>query len=121
MVFTFTKKKNNISNETRKKKVYWSVNNNCHIVRVILILISVNLWSWRLTWNWWRGWHGLSHEDWRYVKFRKYGLLIYWLVSFTSFHFMPTVLVYLATIPYYYALIYNSNNNQINLWNFVFN
>ena len=28
-------------------------------------MLVVNLWSWRLTHNWARGWPGWHHEDWR--------------------------------------------------------
>ena len=33
-------------------------------------MVVLNLWSWRLTHNWARGWPGWHHEDWRYVDFR---------------------------------------------------
>ena len=73
-------------------------------IRQYLILGLVSLWAIRLTWNWYRGWTGLRHEDWRYVAYRKKGKLVYWLVSFTGFHFFPTLLVYVGCTGMYVAL-----------------
>lgn len=36
-------------------------------LRQVLVLALVSAWGIRLTFNWARSWHGLSHEDWRYV------------------------------------------------------
>lgn len=62
--------------------------------RQAMVAAIVGAWAVRLTYNWWRQWRGLGHEDWRYVDLRgKHGRL-YWLVSFSGVHFFPTALVY---------------------------
>lgn len=57
---------------------------------------AVSLWSWRLTLNWYRSWSGWSHEDWRYVNFRKqFGRHFFW-VNLSAIHLYPTLIVFLA-------------------------
>ena len=57
---------------------------------------TVSLWSWRLTHNWYRSWSGWSHEDWRYVNFRRqFGRHFFW-VNLSAIHLYPTLIVFLA-------------------------
>lgn len=72
--------------------------------RAWLVLALVTVWGVRLTWNWRRGWHGISHEDWRYVQFRHSAGRAYWLVSATGLHLFPTVQVFLGCLPLVPAL-----------------
>lgn len=67
-------------------------------LREALVLGIVSVWGLRLTWNWARGWDGLSHEDWRYVDKREQTGKLYWLVSFSGLHMMPTLLVFLGCL-----------------------
>jgi len=67
-------------------------------LRDALVLGLVGAWGLRLTWNWARGWEGLSHEDWRYVDKREETGKLYWLVSFAGLHAMPTLLVFLGCL-----------------------
>lgn len=69
-----------------------------------LLLGLLALWGARLTWNWWRGWSGLDHEDWRYVELRRKHGRGYWLVSLTGIHLMPTLLVFGGLLPAWAAL-----------------
>lgn len=73
--------------------------------RQLLILSLVFLYAVRLTWNWARGWTGLTHEDWRYVDLRKQTGRLYWVVSYVGLHFFPAVLVFLGITPLYTALV----------------
>jgi steroid 5-alpha reductase family enzyme len=90
-------------------------------------------WAVRLTFNWVRRWRGLSHEDWRYARFRRNragylpdataapkhgylpylpdataapqrGHLPYWTISFAGFHLMPTIIVFLGCLSLWPAL-----------------
>jgi steroid 5-alpha reductase family enzyme len=72
-----------------------------------LVLALVLLYAVRLTYNWARGWGGLSHEDWRYVDLRKKTGKLYWVVSLLGLHLMPTVMVFLGLIPLHAALVVN--------------
>ncbi len=73
--------------------------------RQLMVLSLVSLYAIRLTWNWARGWTGLSHEDWRYVQMREAMPKAYWLVSLTGLHLFPTVMVLLGVLPLYAALV----------------
>lgn len=68
-------------------------------LRGVFAVLAVTLWGARLTWNWARGWSGLSHEDWRYVDLRARCGRAYWLVSLVGIHLVPTALVFLGVLP----------------------
>jgi len=72
--------------------------------RQLAVLVLVALWGLRLTYNWWRGWRGLDHEDWRYVDIRRATGHFYWPVSLLGIHLMPTVVVFAGCLPLYIAL-----------------
>ncbi len=62
-------------------------------------MLMVNLWSWRLTHNWARGWPGWAHEDWRYVDFREsQGPIAFQLTNFFGLHLFPTLIVFASCL-----------------------
>ena len=61
-------------------------------------MIVLNLWSWRLTHNWARGWPGWHHEDWRYLDFRNAQGKWFQFTNFFGIHVFPTVMVFLACL-----------------------
>ena len=65
----------------------------------VLILISVFYWGIRLTGNWAYTFGGLNCQDWRYTKFENETGRLYQFISFTGIHMMPTLIVYLCTLP----------------------
>lgn len=73
-------------------------------LRQLAVLGLVSLYGLRLTWNWARGWTGLTHEDWRYVDFRTKTGRGYWLMSLTGLHLFPTLMVILGCLPLHAAL-----------------
>jgi steroid 5-alpha reductase family enzyme len=73
-------------------------------IRQFVLLAMVLFWSIRLTVNWWRGWNGMKHQDWRYTSIAEKTGKMYWPVSFLGIHFMPTVFVFLGCLPLWYAL-----------------
>ena len=72
--------------------------------RAAIVLVLVATWAARLTWNWARGWHGLHHEDWRYLRLKEQAGAAYWGVSLLGIHGMPTLIVFLGCLPLYPAL-----------------
>lgn len=64
-----------------------------------LVAICALAWGIRLTANWAIGWPGLHHEDWRYVKLYRDAPMPRWLVSLTSVHLFPFVVVTLGSLP----------------------
>ncbi|RLD24554.1 MAG: hypothetical protein DRI54_06005 [Bacteroidetes bacterium] len=67
--------------------------------RIFIMITLVSWWSWRLTYNWIRGWKGIKHEDWRYVDLRKKTKSFYPLVSFLGIQLFPTLIVFAACLP----------------------
>jgi steroid 5-alpha reductase family enzyme len=72
--------------------------------RAMLVFGAIAVWGARLTYNWMRGWAGLDHEDWRYVKLREQTGSRYWLVSFTGLHLLPTLWVFGGLLPVWPAV-----------------
>lgn len=72
-------------------------------LRSALILGLTSLYGIRLTWNFLRGWPGLSHEDWRYADFRISAGKGYWLVSLAGIHFFPALMVFGGTLSLWVA------------------
>jgi steroid 5-alpha reductase family enzyme len=66
-------------------------------IRQMLVIFLLCFWALRLTGNWLLRWQGLGDEDWRYADFRSNRA--YWAVSFTGFHFFPTVAVFCGCLP----------------------
>lgn len=78
---------------------------DANAARALLVVAGVLVWGARLTFNWWRGWTGLDHEDWRYVDLRAKTGSFYWIVSFLGIHMMPTGMVFLGCLPLVPALV----------------
>ena len=62
---------------------------------VFLMLISISLWSIRLTYNWARNWHGFKEVDWRYLKIKEKAPKLYPLTNLFGIQLMPTSIVFL--------------------------
>lgn len=65
----------------------------------IIVLAIITWWSLRLTANWYRGWEGLHHEDWRYTDLRNKTGVFFPLVNFFGIHLFPTAMVFLGCLP----------------------
>jgi len=73
-------------------------------IRQIIVFGLTAFWSLRLTLNWFRGWKGFKHQDWRYTYLSEKTGKMYWLVSFLGIHLVPTLVVFLGCLPFWYAL-----------------
>lgn len=69
-----------------------------------IVIALVTTWGVRLTYNWVRGWRGLSHEDWRYAGMRAKHGRRFWLVELLGIEMMPTIVVFLGCLSLYPAL-----------------
>lgn len=85
-------------------------------VRQFIVIALVLFWSIRLTINWFRGWNGFEHQDWRYTSIAEKTGKLYWPVSFLGIHFMPTIFVFLGCLPLWYSI---SSNTPINVFDVV--
>ena len=78
-----------------------------------LIMLGVLLlWGVRLTLNWIVGWHGMTHQDWRYTMLRQTNPKIWHLTNFFGINMMPTLIVFANMIPAYLAA---NADKQINI------
>lgn len=73
--------------------------------RQLLVLCLVFAWGLRLTYHWWRTWGGLDHEDWRYLEMRRTSGPLFPLVNLLAIHVAPTVMLGLACLAMYPALV----------------
>jgi steroid 5-alpha reductase family enzyme len=78
--------------------------------RLSVVLLLVCLWGGRLTYNWLRGWGGLTQEDWRYVNIRNRSGRLYWPASFIAIHLIPTLAVFLGCFSLYVSLSQGVNS-----------
>ena len=98
---------------------YWSLQT---FFIMLLMLIEYGNWNWgtgillavvlfysvRLTWNFCLGFHDISYIDWRYAQLRAKTGGAFQLVNFFGIHMMPTLVVYLASVPMFlYCLAWN--------------
>jgi steroid 5-alpha reductase family enzyme len=83
--------------------MYWRYEHSFQLPH-LLILIPLAFWSFRLTINWMTGFENLKWEDWRYRRIKTNYPKISQLLVFTGIMMMPTILVYLGTIPFWYFL-----------------
>jgi steroid 5-alpha reductase family enzyme len=70
----------------------------------VLLLIAVCFWGVRLTANWVYTFHGLTHEDWRYVMLHEKTGKAYPLINFIGIHMVPTLGVYGCILPAVFAI-----------------
>ena len=85
-----------------------------NIINSYFLLFSVLFWAIRLTYNWIRGWEGLTQEDWRYIDLRNKSGKFYQLVNFLGIHLFPTLIVFVCCLPFKHAI--ESNNTNINIF-----
>lgn len=87
--------------------------------RQALVLFALAFWGARLTWNWYRQWHGLSHEDWRYADIRAKSGKAWPLASLGGVHFFPTLIVFAGLLPVYSAMVSPAPIGALDLLAFV--
>ena len=71
----------------------------------MLLIAVVLFWGIRLTANWAYTFSSLMNQDWRYTMLKEKTGIFYQFVNFTGIHMVPTLIVYLATLPGAYAII----------------
>jgi steroid 5-alpha reductase family enzyme len=82
----------------------------------IIILSLVLVWSVRLTLNWLTRWRGIKDEDWRYISFRFKYQEMYWVVSLTGIHLLPTIIVFLGCLSVYPGLMMHEGSMGLMEW-----
>jgi steroid 5-alpha reductase family enzyme len=87
-----------------------SLQGDVELIRQLMLALIILLWGFRLTANWAYTWSGLDHVDWRYVNLQATAGILWWPLSLTGVHLYPTILVFLACIPMYHALVIGSQS-----------
>ena len=77
----------------------------------VLLLIAICFWGLRLTANWAYTFANLNHQDWRYTMLEQKTGKFYPIINFVGIHLVPTLVVYLCTLPAVYAVIGGLNAN----------
>ncbi|MEE2891924.1 MAG: DUF1295 domain-containing protein [Pseudomonadota bacterium] len=67
--------------------------------RMALAVGLVLLYAIRLTGNWYRGWGGLGHVDWRYQQIEARTGIFWQPVNFLGIHYMPTLMTWAGALP----------------------
>ena len=81
----------------------------------ILFFLAILFWAIRLTYNFIKGFNDISYIDWRYKKIKETTKRYYQIVSLLGIHLVPTLVVFFASIPSFYYVIFNNNFSFINL------
>jgi steroid 5-alpha reductase family enzyme len=86
--------------------IYWLVTAQTYGAswRAGIVIFLVAFWSFRLTFNCFRRWQSLRHEDFRYTDYRNKMGKLYPLVDLFGMQMMPTLLVFLGSVPIYFAI-----------------
>ena len=105
---------------------YWSVQtpvigiclmiaNNNYSFQTILYLLCILFWSIRLTGNFIKTFHDLSYIDWRYKMLKEKTKSFYQIVNLLGIHLVPTIIVYVASLPFFIYIIDNVNFSIFNI------
>mgnify|MGYP001766152413 CR=1 FL=1 len=70
----------------------------------IPFIIAITFWGTRLTLNWIKSFYSFDYIDWRYTMLQKSHPKIWLLTNFFGIHMIPTVVVFLAMLPYIYLI-----------------
>lgn len=86
---------------------------------IILMFSVITLWAFRLTMNWLYTFYNLNYEDWRYKLLKDKTKYFYPIINFIGIHMVPTLVVYLCTLPACYLIINNSSLNVFTILGFI--
>lgn len=79
----------------------------------LLLFLAVLFWGVRLTANWAYTFKSLALEDWRYRMLREKTGKLYPIINFVGIHLVPTLVVYLCTLPAVAVVMSNSKGNVL--------
>ena len=105
-----------ILNNTSIINPYWSIqtpvlmmflmiNYNAFNVGTVLYFMVFTLWALRLSINYAFEYTGINYEDWRYKKIKEKTGKVYFLVSFFAIFVMPTLVVFVSSLPMYLYIL----------------
>ena len=77
------------------------------------LLLAVLFWGIRLTANWAYTFKSMASEDWRYRMLQEKTGKAYPLVNFVGIHMVPTLVVYLCTLPAAAVILGSASGNLV--------
>lgn len=83
----------------------------------ILLLCAICYWGIRLTSNWAYTFKNLTAQDWRYTMLKEKTKFFYPVINFVGIHMIPTLVVYLCTLP---AAVVIHNKTELNPISIIF-
>jgi steroid 5-alpha reductase family enzyme len=83
--------------------IFWMVSAFDINPRVWIMFALIMIWAVQLTANWSMRWGGLGDEDWRYQEIRAKSGKWFPLADLLGIQMMPTLLVFIAMLPFFYA------------------
>lgn len=79
----------------------------------LFLLLAVLLWGIRLTANWGYTFKSMAYEDWRYRMLREKTGKVYQIVNLVGIHMVPTLVVYLCTLPAAAVMLGSAKGNLL--------
>ena len=70
----------------------------------VLLVIALIIWSVRLTLNFFLGWPGLTHQDWRYGMLKDKNPKLWLVTNLFGINLFPTLIVFVCMIPAYLVI-----------------
>ena len=95
--------------------IYYEVSN----LGLWLFLIFILVWSLRLTINFVITFDDITYIDWRYKMLKEKTGKLYPLVNLLGIHMFPTLIVYLASLPYFMYIINNLEFSFLDLFGYL--
>lgn len=81
----------------------------------VLLICAIFFWGIRLTSNWAYTFANLTAQDWRYTMLKEKTKAFYPVINFIGIHMVPTLIVYLCTLPAVIAIQTKADLNPISI------
>jgi steroid 5-alpha reductase family enzyme len=83
-----------------------------YVVDLFYIIVFA-VWGLRLTINWAINWRDLNSQDWRYSMLKDKNPRLWLITNFFGINFMPTLIVFAALLPAYFAILIGGSPNIV--------
>ena len=109
---------------------YWSVQTPVIFICLLIKYENLNVgnliylelilfWAIRLTYNYTKSFHDISYIDWRYKQIKETTGKLYQIVNLLGICMVPTIIVYVASIPSFLFVMDNLNLEYIQIIGYV--
>ncbi len=99
--------------------VFWIAKSPVLAFTDLLLVAAIAIWGIRLTFNWAIRWKGIRYQDWRYGYYKARAPKFWFFTNLFGINIMPTIIVYLALIPAYFAIGYNGSASILTFLGFI--